>query len=146
MRNYNRTTDLKTPVAFLAEARCGQLCSSLESSGSVVCSFLVSSGSVIVRSGSVTVGLFSTPSFFSSVSFSSMGYNLVIGLVVIPFAVRMVAARTRLSLPTIKSSTMAIFQVVRGVSSWTMTTSPFFTRRWLFPDALWYSRSEVRYS
>ena len=52
----------------------------------------------------------------SSASLSSMGYNLVMGLLVVPFKVRIVAAHISPSPPTIKSSMTAIFHVALAVS------------------------------
>ena len=68
----------------------------------------------------------------SSASLTSIGYNFVIGLLVIPVEVRMLTAHTSPSLPTINSSITANLQHALGMSLWIITMSPFFTACWLF--------------
>ena len=63
----------------------------------------------------------------SLLSVTSSGYNFVTGLFVIPLFVRMFAERTSPSLPVTTLSITAIFQFIRGQSSWISATSPTLT-------------------
>ena len=65
----------------------------------------------------MSVSVLSAENGTLSPSLTSIGYNLVMGLLVIPVEVRILAVRTSLSLPTSNSSTTAIFQVALGLSS-----------------------------
>ena len=51
--------------------------------------------------------------------------NLVIGLLVVLFAVRMIPARTNPTPPHMRSSMTANLHITWGTSSWMITTSPF---------------------
>ena len=74
------------------------------------------------------------------------GTSLMIGLFVLPVAVRIFAALTSPSFPLINFSITAIFQVIRGVSSCTSTTSPTLIVWSFLPVAWWNSLREVKYS
>ena len=67
---------------------------------------------------------------------TSSGNNLVIGLLFSPVLVRILAARTRSSLPLILPSMTPSFQLVLGRLSWIRTTSPVRIVSVLFPVVL----------
>ena len=73
------------------------------------------------------------------------GTNLSMGLLVVPVDIQMFAALTS-PFPLISSSITAIFQHVRGISSFTNTISPALTVCPFLPVVWWNSLSLVRYS
>jgi len=100
------------------------------------CTWLGIAGPFLVLSGTSDI----------SESVTSNGYNLAIGLLIIPIDVPKLAEQINQSAPLFTPSITASFHCTLGMSSWIRTMSPTFAVYVLFPVVQWNSRNAVRCS